>query len=214
MVNETIKILIADDHPLIREGLKQIISDERDMKVKGEAGNVDDMMKLLSENNYDMVILDITMPGRSGLDTLEDLKHDYPDLPVLILSIHHEKEYAICAFRMGARGYITKQSMPEELVRAIRKIYGGGKYLSPSLAEIFIDMLWKEDGTEPHELLSEREFQVMRKITAGKTIKQIAKELFISENTVRTYRVRILEKMKMNNIVELIRYAIKRDLAE
>lgn len=209
-----IKILIADDHPLIREGLKQIISDEKDMEVRGEASNVEEMMQLLEECRYDIVILDITMPGRSGLDALEDLKRKHPDLPVLILSIHPENEYAIRAFRSGAKGYITKQSMPQELVNAIRKMVEGKKYISSSMAEKIIDILGRGDDREPHECLSKREFQVMQKLASGKTIRQIATDLFISENTVRTYKARILEKMRMNNIAELIRYAIENNLVE
>lgn len=209
-----IRILIADDHPLIREGLKQIISDEKDMEVRGEASNVEEMMQLLGKCRYDIVILDITMPGRSGLDALEDLRRKYPELPVLILSIHPENEYAIRAFRSGAKGYITKQSMPQELVNAIRKIVDGKKYISSSIAEKIIDILGRGDDREPHECLSKREFQVMQKLASGKTVRQIAADLFISENTVRTYKTRILEKMRMNNIVELIRYAIENNLAE
>jgi DNA-binding NarL/FixJ family response regulator len=209
-----IRILIADDHPLIREGLKQIISDEKDMEVRGEASNVEEMMQLLGKCRYDIVILDITMPGRSGLDALEDLRRKYPELPVLILSIHPENEYAIRAFRSGAKGYITKQSMPQELVNAIRKIVDGKKYISSSIAEKIIDILGRGDDREPHECLSKREFQVMQKLASGKTVRQIAADLFISENTVRTYKTRILEKMRMNNIVELIRYAIENNLVE
>ncbi len=209
-----IKILVADDHAVVREGVKQILSETADMVVAAEASSAQEVLNKVWENNYDLVLLDISMPGRGGLDVLKQLKDEKPGLPVLILSIYPEEQYAVRALRAGASGYLTKESAPDELIAAIRKISQGGKYVSASLAEkLAFDM---EIGAEkpPHEMLSDREYQVMCMIAKGKTVKEIAGELSLSVKTISTYRSRILDKMRMKGNAELTRYAIKNSLIE
>jgi DNA-binding NarL/FixJ family response regulator len=207
-----IKILIADDHAVVRRGLKQILGEEPDMAVFGEARNTEEVLKNIREQNWDILILDITMAGESGLDVLKTLKHTRPKLPVLFLSIHPEDQYAVRVLKAGAAGYMTKESAPEELVKAIRKVLRGGKYISPSLAEKLAFDLETDSEKPPHESLSNREYQVMCMIASGKTVKVIAEEMYLSVKTISTYRQRILEKMKMKTNAELIRYAIKNQL--
>ena len=209
-----INVLIADDHALIREGLKKTLSDEPDMKLAGEATNVAELFKVLERLAVNIVLLDITMPGESGLDALKELRQKYPGIPVLILSFHPEHRFAVRALKAGASGYITKQSAPEELVQAIRKIVGGGKYVSAALAEELATELDKGSDKLPHETLSDREFQVMRLIAAGKKSSEIAEELSVTMSTVNTYRMRIFEKMKIQSNVELARYAMEHKLIE
>ena len=209
-----INVLIADDHALIREGLKKTLSGEPDMKLVGDAGNVADLFKQLERLVVNIVLLDITMPGESGLDALKELRQKYPHVPVLILSFHPEHRFAVRALKAGASGYITKQSAPDELVQAIRKIVGGGKYVSAALAEELATELDTKSGKLPHATLSDREFQVMRLIAAGKKSSEIAEELAVTLSTVNTYRMRIFEKMKMQSNVELARYAIENGLIE
>ena len=209
-----IKILIADDHQLIREGLKKILKEEHDMSVVGEGGNADEVFKLVRESDLDVVLLDISMPGRSGLEVLKELKHTHPKLPILMLSMHPEDRFAVRSLKAGASGYITKESAGEELVSAIRKVVGGGKYISMFLAEKLAFGLDADSGRPPHEALSDREFQVMTMISAGKKMTEIAEELSLSIRTVNTYRARILEKMQMKNNAELIHYAIQHGLVD
>lgn len=209
-----INVLIADDHALIREGLKKTLSDESDMKLVGEASNVTELLKQIERHVVNIVLLDITMPGESGLDALKELRQKYPHIPVLILSFHPEHRFAVRALKAGASGYITKQSATEELVQAIRKIVGGGKYVSAALAEELVTELDTESGKLPHERLSDREFQVMCLIAAGKKSREIAEELSVTLSTVNTYRMRILEKMQMQSNVELSRYAVEHGLIE
>ncbi len=209
-----INVLIADDHALIREGLKKILNGEPDMTLVGEANNVVELFKVLERLAVNIVLLDISMPGESGLDALKELRQKYPRMPVLILSIHPEQRFAVRALKAGASGYIMKQSAVEELVQAIRKVVGGGKYVSASLAEQLATELDNESGKALHETLSDREFQVMRLIAAGKKSGDIAEELSVSLSTVNTYRSRIFEKMKMRSNVELTRYAIENGLIE
>ena len=209
-----INVLIADDHALIREGLKKTLGGEPDMKLVGDAGNIADLFKQLERLVVNIVLLDITMPGESGLDALKELRQKYPHIPVLILSFHPEHRFAVRALKAGAAGYITKQSATEELVQAIRKIVSGGKYVSSALAEELATELDSESDKLPHERLSDREFQVMRLIAAGKKTSEIAEELSVTLSTVNTYRMRILEKMKMQSNVELARYAIDHGLIE
>jgi DNA-binding NarL/FixJ family response regulator len=209
-----IKILIADDHAVVREGLKQIISETPDMIVTDEANNGQEVLNKVSEQNYDVVLLDITMPGRSGLDILKQLKGKKPRLPVLMLSVHSEEQYAVRTLKAGASGYLTKGSATEELIAAIRKISKGKKYVSSSLAEKLAFDLDMDHEKPRHELLSDREYQVMSMIAAGKTVKEIADELSLSVQTISTYRSRILEKMKMKNNAEIIYYAVKEGLVE
>lgn len=209
-----IKILIADDHPVVRKGLREIIEETSDMEVTDEASNGQEVLAKVFKKDFDVVLLDISMPGRSGLDILKELKSQLPKIAVLVLSIHPEEQYAVQVLKAGAAGYLTKKSAPEELVTALRKVSTGGKYVSPSLAEKLASAL--ETGIEkpPHETLSAREYEVMRKIASGKTVTEIARELFLSPKTISTYRTRILEKMGMKNNAELIRYAIKNRLVD
>jgi len=212
-VTSVINIAIADDHVLIREGLKKILNAESDMKVVAEAINVVELFKALGRLAVNVVLLDISMPGESGLDALKELHQKYPRVPVLILSIHPEKRFAVRALKAGASGYIMKQSAVEELVQAIRKVVAGGKYVSAALAEQMATDLNVSDKPL-HETLSDREFQVMRLIAGGKKSHEIAEELSVSLSTVNTYRSRILEKMNMQSNVELARYAIENGLIE
>jgi DNA-binding NarL/FixJ family response regulator len=207
-----IKILIADDHPIVRKGLKQILAETPNIIVAGEANNGAEVLKKVLKNEYDMVLLDISMPGRDGIDTLKELKDLKPNLPVLILSIHPEDQYAMRVLRAGAYGYLTKESAPEELISAIRTVSLGRKYISPSVAEQLVFNLDNNAEKRPHDKLSDREYQVMHMIASGKTVKEISEDLSLSVKTISTYRARILEKMKMKNIAELIRYAIKNGL--
>jgi DNA-binding NarL/FixJ family response regulator len=209
-----IKILIADDHPVVRKGLKDIIQATSDMTVSGEASKGQEVLENVKRIDFDVVVLDIAMPGRSGLDILKELKSEKPELPVLILSIHPEEQYAVRVLKAGASGYLTKDSAPDELITAIRKVSRGKKYISASLAEKLAYDL--EIGAEKplHETLSDREYEVMCLIASGKTVKEIAEQLFLSGKTISTYRSRILEKMKMRSSAELTHYAIKHELVD
>jgi two-component system, NarL family, invasion response regulator UvrY len=209
-----LKILIADDHPVFRRGLKQIIEETADLVVAAEAANGREALLNARTGDYDVVLLDITMPIRDGLDVLSQLKHERPTLPVLILSMHPEEQYAVRALRAGASGYLTKESAPEELVAAIRKVSAGGKYVSASLAERLASIVLEEGEVLPHETLSGREYQIMCLIASGKTVSEAARELALSVKTVSTYRTRILEKLKLKSTAELIRYATKNELVE
>ena len=209
-----IKIIIADDHPIVRRGLKQIIQDEKDMKVIHEAANSEDVMLFLIENKPDVMLLDISMPGKSGLDLLVDLNNLYPDLPILILSALPEEAYAKRVIKMGASGYIHKESAPELLVPAIRKVILGKRYISSKLAEILASDITTKEKTILHEHLSEREFEILLLIGKAKKITEIAEHLHISVTTVSTYRSRILEKMKMKNNSELIQYCFRHNLID
>jgi DNA-binding NarL/FixJ family response regulator len=209
-----IKILIADDHRIVREGLKQILAETEDMVVADEASNVQEVLKKVAGNDYDVLLLDISMPGRSGLDILKQLKSERPKLSVLVLSMYSEEQYALRALRAGASGYMTKESAPDELIEAIRKVSTGRKYISPAVAEKLAVSLESNDERPPQETLSDREFQVMCMIASGKTVKAIADELALSIKTVSTYRARILEKMRMKNNAELTHYAIQNKLVE
>jgi len=207
-----IRILIADDHAIVREGLKQVVADTTDLIVTGEADNGRETLKLVRNGDFDVVLLDIAMPGRGGLDTLKQLKQERPELPVLILSMHPEEQYAVRALKSGAAGYLTKASAPDELIKAIKKIYMGRKYINSSLAEKLALDLEVDMDKPPHEGLSNREFQVICMIASGQTVKEIAEELCLSTNTISTYRVRVLEKMRMNTNSELTHYAVKNQL--
>ncbi|HOT44146.1 MAG TPA: response regulator transcription factor [Spirochaetota bacterium] len=208
------RIIIADDHEIVRAGLKQIIADDPELSVEGEAGDGQELLEKLRKNRYDVVLLDMKMPGRSGLEILKQLKMEHPSLPVLVLSMHPEEQYAVRTIRAGASGYITKETAPDRLVEAIRKVCSGGKYISASLAEQLADSVADSRSKPPHEYLTDREFQVMSMIASGKTITEIAKELFLSVKTISTYRQRILEKMNMKNNAELTHYVISNNLIE
>ena len=209
-----IKILIADDHAIVRKGLKQILSETSDMIVAAEAADGRQCLELVWKKDLDLVLLDISMPGRGGLDILKELKCEKPKLPVLILSMYPEEQYAVRALKAGASGYLTKESAPEELIAAIRKVSQGGKYVSSSLAEKLAVYLETDAEKPVHEMLSDREYQVMLMIASGKTVKQIADELSLSVKTISTYRARTLIKMGMKNNAEITYYAIKKALVE
>ncbi len=209
-----IKILIADDHAIVRRGLKQIVAEGPNMAVMGEAQNAKAVLELIRKENWDVVVLDITMPGKWGLDVLKELKIERPKLPVLVLSMHPEDQFAVRALKAGAAGYMTKESAPEELVEAIRKVFAGGKYVSPSLMEKLVSDLEIDTQKPLQETLSDREYQVMRRLAAGKTVGEIAEELSLSVKTISTYRTRILEKMRMSTNAELIHYAIRNGLVD
>jgi two-component system invasion response regulator UvrY len=207
-----VRILIADDHPIVREGLKQIVGETEDMHLAGEASNGREVMEQVERGSADVVVLDISLPGESGLEVLKKLRARYPALPVLMLSIHSEDQYAIRSLRAGASGYLTKESLPDELVTAIRRVAQGRRYVSEALAERLVLRL-DDDLRKPlHEDLSDREYQVMRMIAAGKALKQIAMELGLSPKTVSTYRARVLEKMGVHSNADLVRYALEHDL--
>ena len=206
-----IKVIIVDDHPVVRRGLKQIIEDEPDMQVAGEAKNAGECFSLVRKTDCTLVLLDITLPDRSGFDVLKQLKYEHPNLPILILSVHPEDQYGLRLIKAGASGYLMKEGAPEELVKAIRKVNAGGKYVSASLAEKLVSRLGVFDRP-PHENLSNREFQILCLIAGGKSLKGIADELCISEKTVSTYRARILEKMRMSTNSDLTRYALDHHL--
>ncbi|HEX9923943.1 MAG TPA: response regulator transcription factor [Anaerolineae bacterium] len=209
-----INVLIADDHPIVRQGLRQILSDISDMKVAGEAVNGQEALDQVRAGGWDVLVLDITMPDRSGFDILKELKHEQPDLPVLVLSIHAEEQFAVRVLKAGASGYLTKENAPAELIKAIRKVVSGGKYISSSLAETLAFGLDTTSEQPRHAALSDREFQVMQMMASGKTLADIAEELSLSTKTVSTYRTRLLEKMDLKTNAEIIRYAIENGLIE
>jgi len=209
-----IRVLIADDHAIVREGLKQIVADTPDIVVAGEAKDGYEALDAISKHNYDVVLLDISMPGMSGLDVLKQLKSQKSQLRILILSIYPEEQYAVRTLKAGASGYLTKESAPDELVEAIRKVSSGGNYISRSLGEKLVANLRRDDSKQPHEALSDREFQVMRMIASGKKGKEIAEELLLSVKTVSTYRRRVLDKLGIKNNSALIRYAMQNRLLE
>ncbi len=209
-----IRILVADDHAIVREGLKQILVGVEDMHVGGEACTGKEALTKIRESNWDVVLLDISMPDKNGIDTLKQIRQERPGLPVLILSMFPEDQYAVSLLRAGAAGYLTKESAPSQLVNAIRKVAQGKKFISGTLAETLALELGGDIDKPVHESLSEREFQIFRKLAVGQTASKIAEELFISVKTVSTYRSRILQKMKMKTNADLTYYAIKSGLVE
>ncbi|MBL7128118.1 MAG: response regulator transcription factor [Ignavibacteria bacterium] len=206
------KVLIADDHTIVREGLKKILSSLPEIESVEEAGNGQEVINMVAEAKFDMIILDISMPGKSGLEVLKELKQKNPNLAVLILSVNPEEQYAIRALKSGASGYISKSSASDELVNAVRIIHAGGKYITQNIAEKLVNEIEEDNVKAPHEKLSNREYQVMCMIAAGKSIREIADYLSLSVKTVSVYRVRVLEKLKMRNNSELTYYAIKNKL--
>jgi two-component system, NarL family, invasion response regulator UvrY len=212
MRTEVIEILIVDDHSIVREGLKRILADIPDVKVAAEAGNGADAMAILRNNPIDLVLLDLSLPGRTGLEVLQFMKSEFRKLPVLILSAHEEDQYAVRALRDGADGFLNKQSAPERLVSAIRKVAAGGKYVSPEMAERLAAEVGGRTDKLSHEALSDREFMVLKMIAAGKSLNQIADQLSISPKTVSTYRARIIEKTGLQTNAELIRYVLENEL--
>jgi two-component system invasion response regulator UvrY len=207
-----IRIMVADDHAIVRKGLKEILAETSDMVVGGEAADGKEVLEQVRKDNWDVVLLDIAMPGRGGLDILKQLRGERPELPVLMLSMYPEEQYAVRALKAGACGYLTKASAPEELIAAIRKVSQGGKYVSASLAEKLAVYLETDTEKPVHELLSDREYQVMVMIASGKTVKQIADELSLSVKTISTHRARTLKKLGMKNNAEITYYAIKHAL--
>jgi DNA-binding NarL/FixJ family response regulator len=208
-----IRVLIVDDHPVVRRGLKEILERELHGAICDEAENAEQAITKVRGQDWDLVVLDIAMPGRSGIDVLKDIKLERQELPVLILSMHAGDQYARRVIKAGARGYMNKESAPKELIEAIKQILSGGRYVSPELAQMLVWDL-SGDPRPVHETLSDREFEVLRMIAHGKTVSQIAEELHLSVATVSTYRGRILEKMRMTNTAELIRYAFSNHLVD
>ena len=209
-----ISILIADDHAILRRGLKEILRGELESTTFDEAGTAQQVLAQVHSRVWDLVILDISMPGRSGLDLLRDLQQLRPELPVLVLSMHPEDQYATRVLKAGAAGYMNKETAPKELVKAVRKVLAGGRYVSAGLAEKLAADLSADAARLPHEKLSHREFEVLRMIASGKTVSQIAEELHLSVTTVSTHRARILEKMGMENNADLMRYALHNRLID
>ena len=209
-----ISILIADDHAVVRRGLRDILAEEFSKAKIAEAGDSQQTTQLLLKQDFDLVLLDINMPGRSGLEVLEEARRLRPGTPVLVLSAYPEEEFAIRAFKLGAAGYLNKQSASEELLAAVKKVLAGGKYVTARLAEKLAASMGSEFRQAPHEALSNRELQVLRRIAIGKTLKEVAAELSLSEKTVATYRARIAEKMGLSTNVELARYALQHRLVD
>jgi len=209
-----IKVFIVDDHEIIREGLKKILKEESDLVVVGEAQNGDEVLQNIKNIDCDIMLLDMNMPGRSGLDLLGDIKNQKPDLHILVLSIHPEDKFALRTLKSGASGYLCKDTALEELVVAIRKVHSKGRYLSTTLAEQLAFDFMPEKDQAPHEQLSGREQEIMVMLASGKKVKEIAAELQLSISTVFTYRVRIFEKLKIKSNVELTHYAINNKLVE
>lgn len=208
-----IRVLIADDHAVVRSGLKQILEETAgEIQVQGEAANAREVLEKLQAQDWDVLVLDITMPGRSGLDILKDVQQLKPGLPVLILSMHSEEQFATRVLKAGAAGYLNKESAPEELVKAIRKVCEGGKYVSLAQAERMVSELAGSRDKPAHELLSDREYEILCLIGSGRTATQIAKQLVLSVKTVSTYRTRILDKMRLETNAQLTHYAIKAGL--
>ena len=201
-----IRILIADDHTIVRDGLRRLVAAEADMTIAGEAQNGVEVMEAVREKSVDVVLLDISMPGRNGLETLKELKRLHPSVSVIILSMHPKDQYAVRVLRAGASGYITKESAPEELILAIRKAFSGEKFISPDVAELLAEYVERGETGEPHLVLSDREFEVFRKIAQGKTVTQISKELFLSVKTVSTYRTRVVEKTGLTTNAAIVQY--------
>lgn len=203
-----IKILIADDHAVVRQGLRQIVNADYQLEIAGEVQNGAELLDFVRKKTVDVIVLDISMPGKNGLETLKELKRDYPFLPVIILSMYPEDQYAVRVLKAGASGYMTKESAPEELVKAIKKAFKGGKYISPQVADLLAGYIETKTPDEPHKSLSDREFEVFIMLATGKTVGQISGDLNLSVKTVSTYRTRILEKMQMATNADLIRYAL------
>lgn len=209
-----IRIVVADDHAIVRQGLRQVLNAEGDFEVTGEAASYGEVMQLLRREGCDVLILDVAMPGRNGIETLKQVKQDWPKLPVLVLSMYPEDQYAFRALKAGASGYLTKQAAADQIVAAIRTISRGRRYITPELAEELAKNLDRDVDTPPHELLSDREFQTMKLIAAGRTLQQIGETLALSPKTVSVYRARVMAKLKLSTNAELTRYALEKGLLE
>ena len=206
------QILIVDDHAVVRRGLMSLLSDEFSGAAFGEASDSLQALAQLRRTKWDVALLDMTLPGKSGLDVLKELKAEWPRLPVLVLSGHPEDQFAVRVLKAGAGGYMTKESAPEELAKAIRKILAGGQYVSPTLAEMLAVRVKKDATRTPHETLSDREYEVMSHIAAGKSVTEIASELSLSAKTISTYRTRVLEKLGVTNSAKIVQYALRNGL--
>ncbi|MCB1896814.1 MAG: response regulator transcription factor [Rhodocyclaceae bacterium] len=213
-MSKQIRVLIADDHSIVRQGLRQILSETEDLAVSGEAANGVEALQQLRQDSYDVVLMDVSMPDRNGIDALKLIRKEFPRLPVLMLSMYPEEQYAIRALKAGAAGYLNKQSAPEQLVTAIRQVASGKKYVSASLAEELANAITDDDDRPLHERLSDREYQTLCLIASGKTLTQIGEELNLSVKTVSVYRARLLEKMRLSNNAELTHYGLKHGLVE
>jgi len=211
---QPVRVLIADDHPVVRDGLKTMLSSDPEVKVVGEARDGEEALRLMHEVEWDVAVLDYSMPGKGGVDLLAAVKHDYPDRPVLILSIYPEDPHGMRALKAGAAGYITKESAGEELTAAVKKVVSGGRYVSAALAEKLAARLTPDQDRPPHERLSDREYRVMWLLASGRSLQQIAEEMHLSPSTVSTYRGRILKKLQLSSNVELVHYAMKHRLIE
>jgi two-component system, NarL family, invasion response regulator UvrY len=211
---DKIHVLIADDHAIVRQGLKQILSETGDLVIVGEADDGADALQLARSKSWDVFLLDISMPSRNGIDTLKQLKKEFPRLPVLMLSMHSEEQYAVRAIKSGAAGYLTKQSAPELLVTAIRQVASGKRFISPTLAEQLAAAISDDGDKMPHERVTDREYQVLVRIASGKTLTNIAQELNLSVKTVSEYRKRLLDKMRLETTAELIRYGVEHGLVQ
>ena len=209
-----INILIVDDHTIVREGIKRIINDVSDMSVTDEASSGKEALNLIKNNNYDLILMDISMPILNGIQTLKRIQKEYKNLPVLMLSMHSEDQYAIRSMKAGASGYMTKETVSQDLVLAIRKITSGRKYITKAVAELLATDIYHNEDKEPHEILSDREFQILKLIGDGKTTSEIAQELILSPKTVSTYRSRILEKLNLKTNSDLIHYVIDNKLTD
>jgi DNA-binding NarL/FixJ family response regulator len=208
-----IKVLVADDHAVVRRGLRQILSETADIMVGGEAATAPETLQRVRDERWDVVILDISLPGGSGIELIGEIRHERPATRVLVLTMHSEDQYAVRAVRAGAAGFLTKETAPNLLVDAVRKVAAGGRYVSEELAETLASMLAGEAKGEAHEHLSDREFEVMKLLASGKTVSQIAHTLGLSVKTISTHRTRILKKMNMKTNAELTHYAVRRGLA-
>lgn len=206
------KVLVADDHTIVRAGISKIINDHPSMEVLDEASSGAEVLELVGDKSYDIIILDINMPNISGLDALKQLQSIQPDTPVLILSMYPESQYATRTLKAGASGYLTKEAAPENLIQAIQKVVSGGRFITPELAEQLAFTIGNESRENPHDILSDREYQVMCAIASGKSASEIARDLHLSVKTVSTYRTRVLEKMEFENNSQLTHYVIKNDL--
>jgi len=211
---QPVRVLIADDHPVVRDGLKTMLSSDPEVRVVGEASDGDEALRLMHDVEWDVAVLDYSMPGKGGVDLLSQVKHDYPDRPVLILSIYPEDPHGMRALKAGAAGYITKESAGEELTAAVKKVMSGGRYVSAALAEKLAARLTPDQDRPPHERLSDREYRVMWLLASGRSLQQIAEEMHLSPSTVSTYRGRILKKLALTSNVELVHYAMKHRLIE
>lgn len=213
MNGSALRVFVADDHALFREGVKALLAEESDLAVAGEAGTAKETLHRIRSEPWDILLLDISLPDGSGIDLLRQIRPHKPDLPILILSMHPEEQYAVNLLRAGANGYITKDAVPQQVVQAIRTLLQGRKYISPTVANILAEEIGG-DNRPPHEQLSEREFQVFCKLAAGRSVGDIAEELFLSNKTVSTYRARIMDKMTAKSNADLTYYAIKNGLIQ